>query len=258
MAFDYQHDKKGRDIRWADTAGLADPKQAKIAAKTIQEALNNAAKDKRIVKLVFVINLTAGRLNHDDSYVIEQVLRSINLPGGKSFEKNQYMVLVNKVEEKLFQSNKFQNGGMGAITNYFATGIEFPTDKVFFVPFDKALDVEDNGSFSDQNTVDTLETIIIEKCPAIEFIDGAELIDTDSIQEQLDKQKAHMEEYYKPIIDGLNEKIGDMEIKNQKNIEELNGRIRCIAGKLDKAKEGLKNARADFEESKKKLEKRKK
>ena len=56
-----------------DTPGLADLTMAKQAAEAITSALQDGAREKRNVKIFFVVTETNGRVRPEDLFTIKQV-----------------------------------------------------------------------------------------------------------------------------------------------------------------------------------------
>ncbi|GAB5367591.1 hypothetical protein AAMO2058_001243900 [Amorphochlora amoebiformis] len=81
---------KGHEI--VDTPGLDDFKKREIAARQIEQALKSNTK----YKIIFIIDLRAGRIQPSDLATIDAVIKAIKTPF-------KYGIVVNKVSEKQFK-----------------------------------------------------------------------------------------------------------------------------------------------------------
>ena len=101
--------------------------------------------------MIFVLTLTAGRLLAPELFTIQQVLNSIELPGGEILGENKYTVIFNKVKQKFLDGQRFQESGKFEIENHFNTSsssLDYVTNHIYYIPFDDALDEEDDAQFS--------------------------------------------------------------------------------------------------------------
>ena len=83
MTVDLQHAKYIYDerITLTDTPGLACIKNKKKAAAAINQAFKNCIEHGLAVKLIFMVKLYAGRIDCQDVMTINDVIKSIKLPG---------------------------------------------------------------------------------------------------------------------------------------------------------------------------------
>ena len=105
----WNEDGHGRNIRWADTPGLADIDLREKAAAAITQALKDSKEKNRGVKLIFVCYAQSGRINPLDIQTINDVMTSIKLPNGEIPGANSYTVVFNKFERAIFESPKFNS-----------------------------------------------------------------------------------------------------------------------------------------------------
>jgi len=201
----FQIDPHNKDTRWADTPGLADIELAELAAKAINEALNDASKNKRKVKIFFVVTAESGRIRPADHLTINKVMGCIKVTDKKS-KDNTYGVIVNKCNwlsrKRLAEKGVIR---LRAVFNQKSANNTFSTNFVNFLPMVPELDLAENGRYYFENL-----RVFVGQVPGIESIESTTKIDTRNMAKQLEDQAKK----YKMEMD----KLEDMMKNQQKKI----------------------------------------
>jgi len=194
----FQNDPHNKETRWADTPGLADIELAELAAKAINEALEDASKNNRKVKIFFVVTAESGRIRPADHLTINKVMGCIKVPDKKT-KDNTYGVIVNKCNwlkrKKLAEKGAIR---LTAVFNQKSSNNTFSTNFVTFLPMVAELDLAENGRHYFENL-----RVFISKVPGIESIESVTKIDTRNMAKQLEDQAKK----YKMEMDKLEDKM---------------------------------------------------
>merc|ERR1712127_714770 len=163
-------DKAGRNIRWADTPGLADVKLAEQSSRAIKNALVEAKEKNRGVKLVFVCCLQAGRVNSYDLMTIQNVVDSIKMANGSKPNNNSYTVVFNKVEKEVLDSEEWREEGNAEVQRFFMVKSECLTitsDHVYFVKKFDDIVVKKNAVIPEKAVVEDMERMLLWNSPTL-------------------------------------------------------------------------------------------
>lgn len=148
------------DINWIDIPGTNDPTTAKEAEEGIKKHIEDCMKQRRTLKIVFVIEAVAGRVV-DVAFDVNQVMKSVRVPDKLAKNKHQqdkwglptkdsYNVIVNKM------SAKVSNETWTQIVTKFIQGdhetMPCTSKHVFRTSNDKMIIDEDNELLSQQAT----------------------------------------------------------------------------------------------------------
>jgi len=194
----FQNDPHNKDTRWADTPGLADIELAELAAKAINEALEDASKNKRKVKIFFVVTAESGRIRPADHLTINKVMGCIKVTDKKS-KDNTYGVIVNKCNwlkrKRLAEKGTLR---LTAVFNQKSSNNTFSTNFVTFLPMVAELDLAENGRHYFKNL-----RVFVGQVPGIESIKSVTKIDTRNMAKQLEDQAKK----YKMEMDKLEERM---------------------------------------------------
>jgi len=198
----FQNDPHNKDTRWADTPGLADIELAELAAKAINDALEDASKNKRKVKIFFVVTAESGRIRPADHLTINKVMGCIKVTDKES-KDNKYGVIVNKCNW-LKRKRLAEKGVMRltAVFNQKSSNNTFSTNFVTFLPMVPELDLAENGRYHFKHL-----RVFISQVPGIESIESVAKIDTRNMAKQLEDQAKK----YKMEMDKLEDRM-----KNQR------------------------------------------
>jgi len=179
----FQLDPKDKNLRWADTPGLADMDMAEKAALAIGKALKSAVKERRRVKLFFVVTAESGRLRPADHLTINKVVGCINLPKQTQRKQNSFGIIVNKVS---WLGSRKAEKGMNVLRSIFAVKTkinQFPTSFVHFLPVITHLVDQDDATHDFGSLYEWMLTM-----DGIKTVYSVDDIDVRNIDEQLQKQ----------------------------------------------------------------------
>jgi len=183
----FQDDPVNKNLRWADTPGLADLTMAEKAALAIGKALKSAAKEKRRVKVFFVI--TSEWIKPADNLTINKVVGCINLPNKSKEKRNSFGIIVNKCS---WLGTKREEEGKAELSKIFEAKSEinlFPTSFVHFLPRVAQLVDKSDAKYNFESLVSWMN--IMDGMIEVESVDD---IDVSNIGEQLEKQQKIHEE----------------------------------------------------------------
>jgi len=211
------NDAKGRNIRWADTPGVACLKHAEAAAQAISVALNDSLAKGRGVKLIFVCLVDAGRVRTDDIYTAEKVLSSIKLQEGKNLPDNCYSVLFNKFSKSTYARKKFIDKGRNQMEACFklkSDKLLATTVHIDYIFKNEEMEDEDDALFTDEKQLLWLERTIILNSSTIVDLGKVNKIDTRNLKQKLDEAKERISNEY-------DKKLEVMQLQNEHEIEKL-------------------------------------
>jgi len=198
----FQNDPHNKDTRWADTPGLADIELAELAAKAINDALEDASKNNRRVKIFFVVTAESGRIRPADHLTINKVMGCIKVPNNES-KDNKYGVIVNKCNwlkrKRLAKEGTLK---LTAVFNQKSSNNTFSTNFVNFLPMVPELDLADNATHYFKYL-----RAFVGQVPGIKSIESVTKIDTRNMAKQLEDQAKK----YKMEMDKLEDRM-----KNQR------------------------------------------
>lgn len=198
----FHNDPHNKDTRWADTPGLADIELAELAAKAINEALEDASKNNRRVKIFFVVTAESGRIRPADHLTINKVMGCIKVTNNES-KDNKYGVIVNKCNWlKRKRLAKEGTVKLTAVFNQKSSNNTFSTNFVSFLPMVPELDLTDNGTHHFK-----FLRAFVGQVPGIKSIESVTKIDTRNMAKQLEDQAKK----YKMEMDKLEDRM-----KNQR------------------------------------------
>jgi len=231
----FQTGAQNRDIRFADTPGLGDVKLAKVAAKAINKALEDASKNQRRVKIIFVVTSESGRIRPEDQMTINKVIGSIT--ASKNLVKdNKFGVIVNKC--RWLEKKALAEKGVKKIKAVFhqKTSINtFSTKYVIFLPLVDELELAVNGRHSFKNLEEFIGSI-----PGIGSIESVTKIDTRNIKQQLEEQ----EKKQKMRIEKLKAK---MKLEQEKKRREMEKQRRAYEESVREHERNMERRRREQE-----------
>jgi len=215
----FQNDPHNKDTRWADTPGLADIELAELAAKAINDALEDASKNKRKVKIFFVVTAESGRIRPADHLTINKVMGCIKVTNNES-KDNKYGVIVNKCNW-LKRKRLAEKGVMRltAVFNQKSSNNTFSTNFVTFLPMVPELDLAENERYHFKNL-----RVFVSQVPGIESIESVTKIDTRNMAKQLEDQakKYKMEmEKLEDMIENQQKKFLAEQAEQKRNFDEV-------------------------------------
>merc|ERR1712127_74077 len=193
-------DKAGRNIRWADTPGLADVKLAEQSSRAIKNALVEAKEKNRGVKLVFVCCLQAGRVNSYDVMTIQNVINTIKMANGSKPNNNSYTVVFNKVEKEILDSLSWREKGNAMVQQLFITESEclsITSDHVYFVKKFDDIIVKEDAVIPDATVVEDMERMLLWSSPTLLNLREIAKVDTRNPAKMLQEQK----EQFQKVLD---------------------------------------------------------
>ena len=194
-----------QDINWYDTAGLLTPdiEELNLAVISIQKAINCAIKNKRGVKLVFVMTDESGRVKANDLFVIETIMRKIKVKNSAreaSNNKNNYSVIFNKFERKTYESDAFNRCGRLAFSELLNDpDKDYGTDFVSYILNEDYLKDKDDAVFEEIKSKQIFQQIVMET-PTID-IESFDEIDSSDLLKQSDEFKKQNQHHFNTIVD---------------------------------------------------------
>ena len=217
----FETDASGKDIRYADTAGLVDVEMAEKAAAIIEKGIKNSISNGREVRLVFVLQTIGGaRIQAQDILVINKVLSSITLPDGKKPGENSYMVLFNQFH-KSFYDGKFKENKLKFEAPFRMasenTALTIPTSNIAYFWYRNDLDVAENGVIDDQKEIERIKEAIFQSDAVIKpkLVDKIDVTDIQGLIDKTSKQAKEDDKYFKEVIADLRDAQESSEIEKK-------------------------------------------
>jgi len=227
----FELDVRDKNLRYADTPGLADIDMAEKAAAAISKALKSAVEKKRRVKIFFVVTDESGRIRPADHFTINKVIGSINLPQDIKTKVSLYGVIVNKCQW-LASPDKIVKHGKETLRSIFALENEtneFKTYYVHFLPEIKGLINEFDGKhdFHGLNK-------FLKEFKGIETVESVEKIDVSNFRKQLEKQQQLHKQQMEILEKKIKEQNQELQDKLKEAREDHYRRIQAERKRLDK------------------------
>ena len=187
--FQKEKDRNNRNIEWYDTAGLhdADQEAVELAAKSINEAIEDAMATKTGIKLLFLCQLESGRARQQDLHVIKSVMQNIKTAQCMGDNIDNYSVVFNKVTNKILNSDDFKDGGKEKIEGIFDTIYDdsYGTSNIHYVECRDELMDKDNAAINDEEFKKRVFEDLILKTPTIQKIKSYDKIITKGWKNQI-------------------------------------------------------------------------
>jgi len=247
----WHDDGRGWNIKWADTPGLADIKLREQAAEAIMQALKDSQKEKRALKLIFVCFAQAGRIDPLDIKTINDVTEAIRLPGNKKLGPDQYAVIFNKFNQKIFDSDKFKNGGRDQLELYFRvprsekypTSVITETKYIYYQFYKMDLDGAENEKFDETNSskeeLEKLAQIVITS-PSIPQIEDVKEIEKKIDEDVIDKINAQHQAQMAMMAQQVTQQLENMNLQRKILEDQLNQSRKDAAAAAEQQRELMK------------------